>query len=114
MMKKRIIHLALLVALVGCGAKEDKDISPQIDLNKETVDTQKQESNREEKIEAIFKQYDYEPELNPWNIKEEGNKIVVLIKEVVPKSKPIITKLIYLEESDEILFLQIENNIIIQ
>lgn len=68
-------------------------------------------------MQSVFNEYNYNaPDLSTWQIKKEGSsKVVVIIKELQPQSKPLITKLIFLEGTDnQIVFLQINNKIIIK
>lgn len=73
--------------------------------------------NRLEFIEETFNTYNFNaPDKSQWQIKEEGpNKVVVIIKELIPQQKPLITKLILIDNgSYNIEFLQIENKILIK
>lgn len=129
MVKKHIIILATLISLIGCSVQDtNKDLenndSNIVEKNEEkdnndsasNVEDEKVEYDRYQYIEKVFADNNYNPPAqSEWLVKDEGeNKVAVIIKVPVSKAKPLITKLIFLEKDvNEIVFLQIENKIII-
>lgn len=134
MVKKHIIILATLISLIGCSVQdtnkdlenndsniveknEEKDNNDSAsNVEDEKVEDEKVEYDRYQYIEKVFADNNYNPPAqSEWLVKDEGeNKVAVIIKVPVSKAKPLITKLIFLEKDvNEIVFLQIENKIII-
>lgn len=143
MIKKRIYTIILigLLVLVGCSnngqnvEKEndnpsinniednednkdnEKDTKKEDEVENDNIVNDSEKYSRIDYINSVFKEYNYNaPDQSKWIIKEEGpSKIAVIIKENQKNSRPIMTKLIFLEgNTNEILFLEIENNIIIK
>lgn len=117
MMKKYIIILATLISLIGCSVQ---DSNKDLENNDSNIVEKNEEENiiydRYEYIEEVFADHNYTaPNQSEWLVKDEGeDKVAVIIKVPVSKAKPLITKLIFKEkEVNEIIFLQIENKIII-
>ena len=115
-MKTSILIAFSALSLVGCQTIDSSQSG-----NKEEI-TQEEQSNettmsRMEFIEETFKSQNFKaPDKSQWQIKEEGpHKVVVIIKEIIPQQKPLITKLVLIDDgSYKIEFLQIENTIIIR
>lgn len=135
MMKKRIVMAVLLLSLVGCKTVDKPaensatpntgETLPKENLNhsEDTSETKEDSMYSDHKtdtmsyIRSVFTEYGYDaPDESIWQIKDEGpKKVAVIIKQLVPNSRPKITKLIFLEGThNEILFLQIDNKIIIK
>lgn len=142
MMKKRIVLVLLAFFLVGCAnvvpeapqpeAPKSDPVVPEVETSDEKEESEpvveeepkeepkKDESvkmTRNEYIKSTFAAHGFTtPAEDKWIVKEEGpQKIAVIIKEPVSKGKPNISKLIFLEgETNEILFLEINNKIIIK
>lgn len=135
MMKKRVVLLILIIVLTGCTSmpsklpKEDtpvvektpdQPVDESCDLDSSTdeapTDVPVEKLSRTEYIRKTFLDYGFvTPDESEWIVKEEGpKKVAVIIKEKVNKGKPNISKLIFLEEeTNKILFLEVNNKIII-
>lgn len=133
MMKKRIILVFLVMILGGCthvvldtsknGSSQNGTESSGIKEGDNTTGNIQEESNvddslsRNDYVRNIFAEYGYTaPAENEWIVNEEGHqKVAVIIKENIPNGKPNITKIVFLEgATNEIVFLQINNKIIIK
>lgn len=115
-MKKRILIAFIALSLGGCqniGSNQQGNNDSTIQENQSSEETM----NRMDFIEKTFKTYKFDaPDKSQWQIKDEGpNKVVVIIKELIPQQRPLITKLVLIDNgSYNIEFLQIENRIIIK
>lgn len=145
MMKKRIMMAVLLLSLLGCGTIDknkqpalgsnealpkipEYPDTPEISNTPKGVEENHKEDGSESSdlpdtqdrilfIKSIFNKYGYNaPDVSKWKIEEQGpHKIAVIIKQHIPKGRPLITKLIFNQSANnEIYFLQIENKIIIK
>lgn len=112
-MKKILNIVFLLFLLTGCVTIQQTPQVEKPEENETVAEDNIQEDHKGFAVETLIN-HGKAVDGNDFIIDKQGpDKRMVLIKEKRKNARPLITKLVYLESTEEILYLMVDNEVII-